>query len=423
MTNEITMPSNVLPEFIGIILLLVISISIIMPGIDRASRLFFLAFFGVLILNTAIFIIDMVTYKDPELITFSKWLPLVEYLLLFLPALILMVYQVHTYGEKRKESILFRVSFSLWGLFVIMLFIGHFTEIFYYTLPDGSFYLTRWTPLLFLPLISILTVNLISLIRKRNKLSKRYFYAFFSCILLMMISMLIHAFFFTTLILNIAMALGSLIMYILILTDQIDQHIRQKTMIANQNANIMVLQMRPHFIYNTMTSIYYLCEQNPKKAQQVILDFTTYLRRNFNAIASTETIPFSNELEHVRAFLSVEIVQFEDNLSVTYDIPHTRFRLPALTLQPLVENAVKYGMDPDAAPLEIIIQTRETDQGSVITVKNTGPAFDPENAFRQNGALANIRQRLSMMCHGSISIESTESKGTVVTVIIPPNKY
>ena len=90
--------------------------------------------------------------------------------------------------------------------------------------------------------------------------------------------------------------------------------------------------MRPHFIYNTMTSIYYLCEQDPKTAQQVTLDFTNYLRKNFSAIAKDGTIPFTEELEHTRAYLAVEQIRFEGEMFVEFDTPHTAFKLPPLTL-------------------------------------------------------------------------------------------
>ncbi|MBQ7629096.1 MAG: histidine kinase [Selenomonadaceae bacterium] len=71
--------------------------------------------------------------------------------------------------------------------------------------------------------------------------------------------------------------------------------------IAHQRANIMVLQMRPHFIYNAKMSIYYFCAKDSKKAQQVTLDFTTCLRKNFTAIVSENPIPFSDELERYTA--------------------------------------------------------------------------------------------------------------------------
>jgi len=184
---------------------------------------------------------------------------------------------------------------------------------------------------------------------------------------------------------------------------------------------IMVLQMRPHFICNTMTSIYCLCNQDPAKARQVVLDFTTYLRKNFTAVASSDPIPFSSEFEHVRAYLAVEQAQYEDSLLVDYDTPHIRFRVPPLTLQPIVENAVKHGRAPYAGPLRISIRTRKTDSGSEITVSDNGRGLDPAGGSGAHTALENIRQRLSLMCGGSLTITPGSAGGTVVKITIPDN--
>lgn len=181
----------------------------------------------------------------------------------------------------------------------------------------------------------------------------------------------------------------------------------------------MVLQMRPHFIFNTMMSIYSLCNQDPQKARQVTMDFTNYLRKNFNAVASDSTIPFSAELEHTRAYLAVEQVRFEDLLLVDFDTPHIRFRLPPLTLQPLAENAVKHGMNPDAGPLRISIRTRRTETGSEITVEDNGPGFDLSDSGKPHPTLENIRQRLDMMCGGKMEIMPKDGGGTTVKVTIP----
>ncbi len=91
--------------------------------------------------------------------------------------------------------------------------------------------------------------------------------------------------------------------------------------------------------------------------------------------------------------------------------------MPPLTLQPLVENAVKHGMDPEAAPLHISIRTQETEAGSVIVVEDDGPGFDPND--KPYTALANIRQRLEMMCGGQMTIRPRSEGGTVVNVTIP----
>ena len=148
------------------------------------------------------------------------------------------------------------------------------------------------------------------------------------------------------------------------------------------------------------------------------MDFTTYLRKNFNAIASDETIPFSEELEHTRAYLAVEQAQFEDNLFVEYDTPHTLLRLPPLTLQPIVENAVKHGMDPDAdEALHIYIKTEKTDAGNVIIVEDNGPGFQPSDDHEPHIALNNIRRRLEAI-GGSLKVSSRAEGGTKVCITV-----
>ena len=181
----------------------------------------------------------------------------------------------------------------------------------------------------------------------------------------------------------------------------------------------MVLQMRPHFIYNTMMSIYYLCKQDADKAQQVTLDFTTYLRKNFTAIAGEELVPFKDELEHTRAYLAVEQAQHEDMLYVEYDTPHVNFSVPPLTLQPLVENAVKHSLDPNGDPLRIYVRTQQTDTDSEIIVENNGLDYQPADDNEPHIALSNIQQRLKMMCKGELTITPREGGGTVVKVSIP----
>ena len=229
-------------------------------------------------------------------------------------------------------------------------------------------------------------------------------------------------------------------MYSFILSDQIAQDLRrqqeilrqqreiagqqreiaqQQREIAHERASVMVLQMRPHFIYNTLMSIYSLCNFDSQKARQITKDFTDYLRRNFNAVASDSAIPFSTELEHTRAYLAIEQAQFGNMLVVEFDTPFTRFRLPPLALQPIVENAVKHGMDPYSGPLRIVIHTRYTDSAAEIIVEDTGPGFDPSDKSVPHIALKNIQQRLEMMCGGSLTIAPRREGGTIVKVTIP----
>ncbi len=421
MSTEVIMPSQVYPELAGILTILVLGIATINPGIDRHNRRYLLAYFSALALGGIIFAIDIITYMDPKMLFLTNWICLMGYAFYLIPYAIMSLNLSHHCDKDLKKSRFLLIKIALWVIYYIILLIGHFTNLFYYTLPDGRFFRKPTHPLLLVPLIVSMILDLMILLLNRRKLSRNYFWTYLAYIIPVIVATFIHSFVFSVVVVNIALLIGSISLYILTLTDQVDKYISQQTAIANQNANILVLQMRPHFIYNTMTSIYYLCEQNPKMAQQVILDFTSYLRKNFNAIASSELIPFNYELEHVRAFLSVELAQFEDNLMVEYDTPHTQFCVPPLTIEPIVENAIKHGLDPDSDPLRILIRTAKTASGNIVTIKDTGPGFDPTNVFESNNALSNIKQRLKLMCDGSITITSHEGEGTTVEIIIPDN--
>ena len=273
--------------------------------------------------------------------------------------------------------------------------------------------------MLLVPPVLIMAVNLIALLRRKQRLTARQFNAFLVYILLPAAGMVVQMLFFGLPFIVFASALAAGGMFLLILRDQSEQQMRQQRELARQRASILVLQMRPHFIYNVMMSIYYLCKQDADKAQQVILDFTSYLRQNFTAIAREDTVPFTEELEHTRAYLAVEQVRFEGKLFVTFDTPHTQFHIPPLTLQPIVENAVKHGVDPELDPLRITISTRATPQGSLITVADNGPGFTAADNDQSHVALGNIHERLESMLGGYMSIVSPPGGGTEVTVFVP----
>ena len=398
-----------------------LGVSVFMPGMNRWNRRFFTALFTVLLLLMGAFLVDLIVYEFHDMALAEQIDVYFQYLLVSLPMPMFTGYLLHFCGEDLRKSTLFRLVIGLWGIYFILLGIAQCTTFLYYVTPDNDFIRGSWHPLLVAPIAAIMLLNLAGVIRRRKRLPDKYYVAFLIHLLPMTVAALIHAVIFVPLLVVFGLGFSMLSMFGIILCDQIEQYMRQQREIAHQRASIMVLQMRPHFIFNTMMSIYYLCAQDSKKAQQVTLDFTSYLRKNFSAIASENTIPFANELEHTRAYLAVEQVQFEDGLFVEYDTPHTRFRVPPLTLQPIVENAVKHGMDPDSAPLHICIRTRETDAGHEITVEDNGPGFAQTNMDESEPhiALANIQQRLEIMCGGKLTVMPREGGGTVVKVILP----
>ena len=303
----------------------------------------------------------------------------------------------------------------------------------------GPFY-----PTLVIPPVLLMVVNLVAIVRRSHLLTSRQRAAFLIYTVVPLASVALQAVFFDLRIIVIGTSMAAFAMFAFILGDQMNAYVRQREEAAQQRAQVMALQMRPHFIYNVLTSIYYLCAQDPMRAQQVTLDFTDYLRANFDVVAQEGDVPFSKELEHARAYLAVESARLEDALVVDIDCPHTAFRLPPLTLQPLVENAVKHGADPELPPLHVRVATRRESDCSVIEVEDTGPGFERldsadgvalENDRVRRGepanegelarssanpasALANIRERLA--AYGStLEISPRKGGGTVAVVRVP----
>ena len=399
--------------------LLGLCVAVIMPGLDRWSKRFFTVYFLTLSLYVGFSLAEAISYTYPEMTSAQLIFMYFDSLFPSLLMPLMTVYLLHCCRKSLKQSALFYIVVFLWIIFFIMLNMTLFTNWVYYISSENQLRRGPLYPLMVGLLCAITVLNLIGAIRQRNRLSKRYYLAFLTELLPLAIAVFIHFFVPVYEFLAVAFVIGALSMLGIVLSDQIEQYLRQQRDISHQRASIMVLQMRPHFIYNTMMSIYYLCKQNTDLAQQVTLDFITYLRTNFTAIASEDMIPFSEELEHTRAYLAVEQAQYDDMLVVDYDITVSEFRLPPLTLQPIVENAVKHGMDQDSEPLHIFIKTCRAGSGSRIIVENNGADFEPADDDKPHIALNNIRQRLEMMCGGSMTIKSREGGGTVVTVVIP----
>lgn len=402
-----------------VLMLMALAYSIVMPSPNRWGKNYFITFFSLLTLCVSATFVSAILYGNPKYVEAERISCYIESALIstLMPMPTILI--LHTCKEKLINSMLFHAVIALWIVYFIILEIGQFTNIFYIISSDGIFYRTSWFPLMVAPLVLIMLLNIASLIHRRRKLSKRYVIALLNYMIPLTIFVIIHAFIDIEMVLFLGVGICALSMYSLIVSDYIMQIIRQEREIAHQRASVMALQMRPHFIYNTMMSIYYLCKQDADKAQQVTLDFTSYLRKNFTAIASEELVPFKDELEHARAYLAVEQAQHEDMLYVDYDTLHTDFSVPSLTLQPLVENAVKHSLDPNGDPLHIYVRTQQTDKASAIIVENNGLDYQPSDDNEPHIALSNIRQRLQIMCKGELTIATREGGGTIVKVIIP----
>lgn len=107
---------------------------------------------------------------------------------------------------------------------------------------------------------------------------------------------------------------------------------KEKKVIEQKHLEIMATQIRPHFIYNVLNTIWYLCEKDTSRAQEAIEQFSDYLRGNLDSLNINETVPFSQELNHIKNYLKLEKLRFGDELDIVYDIQTEDFRVPALSV-------------------------------------------------------------------------------------------
>ena len=400
-----------------------IALSAFLPALDRWSKRYFITLFSLLLLYVIAMFVDTIIYKDPKMAAVENVIYITEYLFFSVLTLMPILLLLHRCSESIKNSVLFRTVVALWIIFLLIMVFAQFTDFIYYTEENNRYYRGPGYVLLLIPLIVIMILNIAAVFRRHKKLSKKYFIGLLVYLFTMTVAVVMHMLIAVDMMVVFGIALCALTMFGFIISDNMEQYMRQQREIAHQRSSVMVLQMRPHFIYNTMMGIYYLCDQDAAKAKQVTLDFTSYLRKNFTAIASEEMIPFNDELEHTRAYLAVEQAQFEDSLFVSFDTPHTMFRVPPLTLQPIVENAVNHGMNESCDPIHISVVTRQTDLSSEIIVNDDGPGFKPTDDDEPHIALNNIRQRLELMCGGTLEVAPREGGGTSVKVTIPiPDK-
>ena len=218
--------------------------------------------------------------------------------------------------------------------------------------------------------------------------------------------------------LTIAIVAGSVFYYIWLHLQFVREH--EKDLMAAQRIQIMMTQIQPHFLFNTLNTIRALYAKDPPLADRTLEDFSTYLRRNLESLQSPDLIPITKELEHTRLYAEIEMLRFP-NIHVEYQIEDQSFQIPALTIQPLVENAIRHGVRSRKDGLVIVSTVCESDVHR-ISVQDNGVGFDPEKTDSTEGAhigIRNVKDRVEKMCGGTMTLQSEIGKGTRVTLLIP----
>ena len=215
-----------------------------------------------------------------------------------------------------------------------------------------------------------------------------------------------------------AMAISSCFYYNWLHMQFVREH--EEDLKAHQRIQIVKSQVQPNFVYHTLSAIQELCRSDPEKAAEMTNQFNLYLRENIEFMEMPGLIPLWKELDHTRSYVRIMEARFP-NIRVEYGTRDTGFSLPPLTIQPIVENAIRHGIRE--TPRGVIqVMTRLKDDMHEIVIRDNGTGFDPESIREKKSdyiGLNNVRERIESMCGGTLEVESRAGEGTTVTIRIP----
>ena len=220
-----------------------------------------------------------------------------------------------------------------------------------------------------------------------------------------------------------AFALGVILYYMYLVTVhelEVQASLTKSELELSENrVKLLRKQIQPHFIFNSLQIIKSLIRMDPQKATRCVEDFSDYLQANLDSISSDRLIPFEEELGHVEAYVSIALADESKNITMRYDIREKDFRLPPLTIEPLVENAFRHGVPKGGT---VTLTTEAAEDAFLVVVSDDGNGFaasgTAEDQKRTGIGLENVRTRLATLCGGTLSINSG-CDGTAVTVRIP----
>ena len=342
----------------------------------------------------------------------------------FLTVLIIVFLLYQSREAVPYRSPLLRAAFLLWLVYVCLLIGNQFTG-FIFRVDDLNRY-TRgpwfWAQMT-LPLL-IMLIYIMILWQRRKRLSWKLQFAFTCYAVIPILGMLIQSVLFGVHLIALTIVVGTLVLYNQIVSDQMERYIRSVEENAQLKVDILLAQIQPHFMFNSLTTIQHLCRKNPEMAGKAVGDFAAFLRHNMDSLTVDKPIPFQKELKHVQNYLALQKMRFGEELQIVYDLPFMDFCIPTLTVQPIVENAVTYGVrKSESGTGTVTIRSRECSDHIELIVEDDGPGFTqnptPGNEERSHTGIRNVRERLQRISGGQLVIDSIPGKGTIVTFLLP----
>lgn len=426
--------TSVLLEFFALMItaLLMISSFLTQDEHDRRSRLFF----AMLTVNAVALVCDMITwlFESPQSTLVMYAANFFVFGLGYVMTALFTAY-LNSYITKPLKADRYVVAgiYACSGVSVALVVLSLFNGM-YFSVKDGLLVAGSWGWLSIALTLAMIFCDMALVFYHRVEFGVKNTIVFLSYGIFPVLAFLIQMTGTELTVTWLASTLTMLLIYLMIHVEYVRYADRQKVELAKSHAelaesklalsqsqtSLILSQIQPHFLYNSLTVIDQLVKTDPDLAHRAVVDFSTYLRCNLSALKHSELIPLSEELRHVRAYLSLEQMRFGEFLTVEYDIHATDFLLPALCVEPLVENAVNHGLGDKPTGGTVVIAARELPDCYEVTVKDDGVGFAPGEVkgSGEHIGIENVRMRLKNLCGGSLNLTSQKGVGTTARITI-----
>ncbi len=406
---------------IGILILLIHTVNIVMKKNKRRDEVILLDFFVFTIVHFATYLtftlIKTRYTSDALVIAFYTAFYImnnIEVLLLFRYA------KSYISIDAKKKKALSIFNGCTFALFVLMDILNIFTGIFF-TAKNGA-YIRSDTMILSQGYQFIMFATVFVLALTNDKLIRKEKVVFVFYCVLPFVAIILQNIFkgYAIAYASIIIAIEVLIMFLSVQKNIVIAEEREK----NKEAQIklMLSQIQPHFIYNSLSSISTLITIDAEKAQKALDDFTEYLRCNISSLSETNLIAFEDELRHIQSYVALEKMRFGERINIDYDIQTTDFYVPPLSIQPIVENSIKHGILKRIEGGSITLKAYKNDDSYIVEVIDNGVGFsthDIDLTDNTHIGISNIKYRVENSCGGNVFIKSESQKGTCVTIVFP----
>lgn len=333
--------------------------------------------------------------------------------------------------EKRKIFFWVHSSILVSVIGIVVLCFSQFTNLIYYFDEQNCYHRADFFYLSTAIAGASVLIAFFMLIVFRKNVRKIDFIVLLNYMLLPIVTIAIQSFIYGISLVNITNAITMLLIFVVHEFDKSQKVVEAEKQVANQKVEIsntkvslMMSKIQPHFISNTLLTIQGLYHEDIDRADKVMNSFISYLQQSYAEIAHNTPIEFKKDLEHALNYSDIVMARWPD-MVIDYDLKCVDFNIPYMTLQPIIENAVRHGLMPLEDGGKILVSTYDDNEYYYIKVEDNGVGFDVNNPKpkyneqRTHIGTKNVQDRIRIMSNGIYEVKSEIGKGTTVTIKIP----